>query len=57
MANKLISIAPLENINQAIRIQEWLDSAGIESYILDHGINLEAVMQLEGEVEIGRAHV
>ncbi len=52
MANKLISIAPLENINQAIRIQEWLDSAGIESYILDHGINLEAVMQLEGEVEL-----
>ena len=52
MANKLITVATLEHINQASMMQEWLDSAGIESYLLDHGISLEAATQLEGQIEL-----
>ena len=52
MANKLITVATLEHINQASMIQEWLDTAGIESYLLDHGISLEAATQLEGQIEL-----
>ena len=52
MANKLITIATLEHINQASMMKVWLDSAGIENYVLDHGISLEAATQLEGQVEL-----
>ena len=52
MANKLITVATLEHINQASMLKEWLDSAGIESYILDHGISVEAATQLEGQIEL-----
>lgn len=52
MANKLITVATLEYINQASMMKEWLDTAGIESYLLDHGISLEAAMQREGQIEL-----
>ncbi len=52
MANKLITVATLEHINQASMLKEWLDSAGIECYLLDHGIILEAATQLEGQIEL-----
>ena len=52
MTNKLITVATLEHINQASLINEWLESAGIESYLLDHGISVEAASQLEGQIEL-----
>ncbi len=52
MTNKLITVATLEHIDQASMLKEWLDSAGIESYLLDHGISLEAATQLEGQIEL-----
>jgi len=52
MTNKLITLATLEHINQASMMKDWLSSAGIESYILDHGISLEAATQMEGQVEL-----
>jgi len=52
MSNKLVTVATLEHINKAIMMKGWLDSAGIESYILDHGISVEAAAQLEGQVEL-----
>jgi len=52
MANKLITVATLDHINQASLMKEWLDMAGIESYLLDHGISLEAASQLEGQIEL-----
>jgi len=52
MSNKLVTVATLEHINQAVMIKSWLDSAGIESYILDQGISVEAAAQLEGQVEL-----
>ena len=52
MANKLITVATLDHINQASMMKEWLDTAGIESYLLDHGISLEAATQLEGQIEL-----
>jgi nucleotide-binding universal stress UspA family protein len=52
MEDKLITITTLEHINQASMAKDWLLSAGIESYILDHGISLEAATQLEGQFEV-----
>ncbi|HZK93224.1 MAG TPA: universal stress protein [Prolixibacteraceae bacterium] len=52
MSNKLVTVATLEHINQAIMMKGWLDSAGIESYILDQGLSVEAAAQLEGRVEL-----
>jgi nucleotide-binding universal stress UspA family protein len=52
MTNKLITVATLEHINHASMLKEWLDSAGIESYILDHGISVEVASQLEGQIEL-----
>jgi len=52
MSNKLITVATLELGNQAIMIKGWLDSEGIESYILDHGISVEDAAQLEKQVEL-----
>lgn len=52
MSNKLITVATLEHSNQAIMIKGWLDSEGIESYILDHGISVEDAAQLEKQVEL-----
>ncbi len=52
MEDKLVTVASLEHINQASMLKGCLDSAGIESYILDHGISLEAASQLEGQVEL-----
>ncbi len=52
MSNKLITVATLEHINQASMMKGWLDSAGIESYILDHGLSVETAAQLEGMVEL-----
>jgi len=52
MSNKLITVAVLEHINQASMMKGWLESAGIESYILDHGLSVETASQLEGQVEL-----
>lgn len=52
MDDKLITVATLEHINQASMMKDWLDSAGIDCYILDHGISVEAASQLEGQVEL-----
>jgi nucleotide-binding universal stress UspA family protein len=52
MSNKLVTVATLEHINQASMMKDWLDSAGIESSILDHGISVEAAARLEGQVEL-----
>jgi nucleotide-binding universal stress UspA family protein len=52
MANKLITVATFDHINQASLIQQWLDSAGIESYLLDHGMSVEAAMHLDGNIEL-----
>jgi nucleotide-binding universal stress UspA family protein len=52
MANKLITLATLEHINQASMMKEWLESAGIESYLLDHGLSVEGASQMEGEIEL-----
>jgi len=52
MSNKLVTIATLEHINQASMMKGWLDSEGIESYILDHGLSIEAAAQLEGQIEL-----
>jgi len=52
MSNKLVTVATLEHINQASMMKGWLDSAGIESYILDHGLSIEAAMQMEGQIEL-----
>jgi nucleotide-binding universal stress UspA family protein len=52
MEDKLITISTFEHINQASMAKDWLYSAGIESYILDHGISLEAATQLEGQFEM-----
>ena len=52
MANKLITVATLEHINQASMTKEWLSSAGIESYLLDHGLSIEAATQFEGQIEL-----
>ncbi|HEY3388576.1 MAG TPA: universal stress protein, partial [Prolixibacteraceae bacterium] len=46
------TVATLEHINQASMMKGWLDTAGIDSYILDHGLNIEAATQLEGQVEL-----
>ena len=52
MEDKLVTVASLEHINQASMLKDCLDSAGIESYILDHGISLEAASQMEGQIEL-----
>ena len=52
MSNKLITVATLEHINQADMMKGWLDSAGIESSILDHGLSVENATQMEGQVEL-----
>jgi len=52
MSNKLTTVATLEHINQASMMKGWLDSAGIDSYILDHGISVEAATQFEGQIEL-----
>jgi len=52
MSNKLITVAVLEHINQASMMKGWLESAGIESYILDRGLSVETASQLEGQVEL-----
>ena len=52
MSNKLITVTTLEHINQADMMKGWLDSAGIESYILDHGLSVENATQMEGQVEL-----
>jgi nucleotide-binding universal stress UspA family protein len=52
MSNKLITVATLEHINKASMMKGWLDSACIESYILDHGISIEAATQMEGQIEL-----
>jgi nucleotide-binding universal stress UspA family protein len=52
MSNKLVTVATIDHINQASMMKGWLDSAGIESYILDHGISVEAAAQFEGQVEL-----
>ncbi len=52
MSNKLITVATLEHINQASMMKGWLDSAGIESSVLDHGISVEAAAQFEGQFEL-----
>ena len=52
MSNKLVTVATLEHINQASMMKGWLDSAGIESYILDRGLSVENAAQLEGQVEL-----
>ena len=52
MSNKLVTVATLEYINQASMMKDWLDSAGIESSILDHGISVEAAAGLEGQFEL-----
>jgi len=52
MANKLITIATLEHIDQASMMKEWLLSTGIESYLLDHGAIIEAATQMEGQIEL-----
>src|SRR5665647_452326 len=52
MSNKLITVAILEHINQADMMKGWLNSAGIESYILDHGLSVEAATLMEGQYEL-----
>ena len=52
MSNKLITVATLEHINQADMMKGWLDSGGIESYILDHGLSVEAATLMEGQYEL-----
>jgi len=52
MSNKLITVATLEHINQADMMKGWLYSAGIESYILDHGLSVEAATLMEGQYEL-----
>jgi len=52
MSNKLVTVATLEHINQASMMKGWLDSAGVESYILDHGFSIEATAQMEGQIEL-----
>jgi len=52
MSDKLVTVATVEHINQASRMKGWLDSEGIESYILDHGLSIEAAAQLEGQIEL-----
>ena len=52
MATKLITVGKFEHFTQASVMKDWLYSAGIESYILDHGISLEAATQFEAEVEL-----
>ena len=52
MSNKLVTVATLEHINQASMMKGWLDSEGIESYILDHGLSIEAAAQMEGQIEL-----
>ena len=52
MANKLITVAIFDHINQASLLQQWLDSAGIESYLLDHGMSVEAATHLGGQIEL-----
>jgi len=52
MSNKLITVATLENSNQATMIKGWLDAEGIENYILDHGISVQDAAQLEKQVEL-----
>jgi len=52
MSNKLITVAILEQLSQADMVKDLLDSAGIESYIPDHGISVEEATQLEKYIEI-----
>lgn len=52
MSNKLVTVATLEHINQASMMKGWLDSEGIESNILDHGLSIEAATQLEAQIEL-----
>jgi nucleotide-binding universal stress UspA family protein len=52
MSNRLITVATLEHINQANMIKGWLETEGVESYILDHGISIEDAAQLEKQVEL-----
>lgn len=52
MSNRLITVATLEHFDRANMIKEWLDSEGVESYILDHGISVEDAVQLEKQVEL-----
>jgi len=52
MSNKLITVAILEQLSQADMMKDWLDSAGIESYIPDHGISIEDATQLGKRIEL-----
>jgi nucleotide-binding universal stress UspA family protein len=52
MSNKLITVATLEHINQADMMKGWLETAGIESYIQDHGLSVEDATLMEGQYEL-----
>lgn len=52
MSNKLITVATLDPGNQAVMMMGWLETEGIDSYILDHGISVEDAVQLEKQVEL-----
>lgn len=52
MSNKLVTVAILEKFSQADMMKGWLDSAGIECYIPDHGISVEDATQLERHIEL-----
>lgn len=52
MSNKLITVAVLEQCSQADMMKDWLASAGIESYIPDHGISVEDATQFEKHIEL-----
>ena len=52
MSNKLITVATLDQFSQAERIKGLLESANIDSYILDHGLTVEDALQLEKQVEL-----
>jgi len=52
MSNNLITVATLGHIHEADRLKGWLNSAGIESFILDKGLGIENAACLEGKVEL-----
>lgn len=52
MSNNLITVATLGHIHEADRLKGWLNSAGIESFILDQGMGVDNAAFLEGKVEL-----
>lgn len=52
MSKKLVTVARFAYLHRAYLIKGWLDSAGIENCIVNHGLSYVISTQAENQIEI-----